>query len=331
MNILSCFDGMACGRIALERAGIQVDKYFASEIDKHAISIAQKNYPDIIQLGDVEEWRSWKLPKIDLLLGGSPCQGLSFAGKRLNFDDPRSKLFFVYVKILKSLKRKNPDLLFLLENVMMKQKQQDIISEMLGVSPVLIDSALVSAQSRRRLYWTNVPNVTVPEDRGIRLVDIMESDVPDTFVLSPDAVRYMNRKVKDGRTHWDFAHYSDSGMDKSHAVVTNLYKGVPYNVLIDRRLNQVGSLYRNNADAGRVYDNAGLARTLKGESGGMGGKMGLYQVGDVIRKLTPVECERLQTVPDNYSEGVSNTQRYRMLGNGWTVDVIAHILKGAKS
>lgn len=330
MNVLSCFDGMACGRLALERADIDIDKYFASEIDKYAIATAQKNFPDIIQLGNVEHWEMWNLPKIDLLLGGSPCQGLSFAGKRLNFDDPRSRLFFVYVDILKYLKSKNPDLKFLLENVIMKQEQQDIISEMLGVSPVMIDSSLVSAQSRKRLYWTDIPNVTIPEDMHIRLVDILETDVSDEYMLSSKALQYMDRTVKDGRSHWDFAHHSDSGMEKSHAVVTNLYKGVPYNVLIVRRLNQVGSLYKNNADAGRIYSADGLARTLKGESGGMGGKMGLYQIGDVVRKLTPIECERLQTVPDNYTEGVSKTQRYRMLGNGWTVDVIAHIMKGLK-
>lgn len=328
MNILSVFDGMSCGRIALDRAGIKVDKYYASEIDKYSIRIAQKNYPDTIQLGDINEWRSWKLPKIDLFIGGSPCQGFSFAGKGLNFDDPRSRLFFVYVDILKRLRRRNPELLFLLENVKMKKAHQDVITEYLGVDPILIDSALVSAQSRKRLYWTNIPNVGQPEDRGILLRDILENDVPDEFILSSEALKYMDRNVRDGRNHWDFAHYSDTANDKSAAVVANFYKGVPYNVLKDNRtLKQVGSLYAKNADAGRVYSPDGLARTLKGESGGMGGKMGLYDVDGVIRRLTPVECERLQTAPDKYTEGVSNTQRYKMLGNGWTVDVIAHILK----
>jgi DNA (cytosine-5)-methyltransferase 3A len=315
LNVLSLFDGMSCGQLALDKAEIKYNNYFSSEIDKYSIKVAQKNYPNTIQLGDINNWKSWKLPKIDLLMGGSPCQGFSFAGKKLNFEDPRSKLFFTFVEILKELKPKY----FLLENVKMKKEWQDIITEYLGVEPTLINSALVSAQNRERLYWTNIPNITQPEDRKVLLKDIvMFNDYPvvihniyggfkEDFVrvfenksptirtsaggghipsfvkhtLSSKEISYMNREVKDGRTHWDFSHHSSIDKDKSSAVVANFFKGVPYNVLKD---------------------------------------------WDCIRKFHPIECERLQTVPDNYTEGVSDTQRYKMLGNGWTVDVIAHIL-----
>jgi DNA (cytosine-5)-methyltransferase 3A len=176
MNVLSLFDGCSCGRVALERAGIPVDKYYASEVDKYAIQISKKNYPDIEHIGDVRDLDAKNL-EIDLLLGGSPCQGFSFAGKRLNFDDPRSKLFFEYVRILKETKPK----WFLLENVRMNQASQDVISEALGVQPVEIDSARVSAQSRKRLYWTNI---TMPTDWdivdfGYTLSDILECGTKD--------------------------------------------------------------------------------------------------------------------------------------------------------
>lgn len=163
MNVLSLFDGMSCGQIALNRAGIAYDKYYASEIDKHAIKVTQHNYPNTVQLGDVTQVNKDSLPEIDLLLGGSPCQGFSFAGKQLNFNDPRSALFFEYVRLKNELKPK----WFLLENVVMKQEYQDVISSLLGVQPIMINSALVSAQSRKRLYWTNIPNVTQPEDKGL--------------------------------------------------------------------------------------------------------------------------------------------------------------------
>jgi DNA-cytosine methyltransferase len=349
VNVLSLFDGISCGQVALERAGVKACNYYASEIDKYATQITQKNYPDTIQLGDVAEWRSWVLPEIDILIGGSPCQGFSFAGKQLAFDDPRSKLFFEFVNILKVVKPKY----FLLENVKMKKEFQNIISEYLGVEAIEINSALVSAQNRKRLYWTNIPNVTHPEDKGIFLKDVTFDDTYFSYLrgrgnnpgglraidgkigtltshawehnnfvvglhlshacfgeghrpiieksptirpasggghipsllLSKKAIEYMNREVKDGRTHWDFKHHSDTTNEKSAAVVANFFKGVPYNVLID---------------------------------------------WDCIRKFHPIECERLQTLPDNYTEGISNTQRYKAIGNGWTVDVIAHILQQVK-
>jgi len=266
MNVLSLFDGMSCGRIALERAGIDVDNYFASEVDKWCIQITQKNYPDTVQLGDVISLYDWNLPKIDLLLGGSPCQGFSVARKGLNWEDPRSQLFFWYVH---ALKRFDPTW-FIFENVRMKKEIQDGISYELGVEPILIDSALVSAQSRKRLYWTNIPDITQPDNKGILLKDIIE----DGFV----------------------------DRDKSYCLDKTYYKGGNLanlrNYFEERRRQIV--LYESEKD--------------------------LIENGN-WRKLTPLECERLQTVPDNYTEGVSNTQRYKMLGNGWTVDVVAHILK----
>ena len=182
MNVLSLFDGISCGQIALERAGIKVDNYFASEIDKYAIKVTQKNYPNTIQLGDVCNIKCNELPKIDLLIGGSPCQGFSFAGKQLNFNDPRSKLFFEFVRILKEVKPKY----FLLENVKMKKEYQNVISEHLGVEPIEINSALVSAQDRKRLYWTNIPNINKPDDKGILLSDILETEVDDKYYINTD-------------------------------------------------------------------------------------------------------------------------------------------------
>ena len=186
MNVLSLFDGSACTRVALDRLRIPVTRYYASEVDKYAIKVAMKNYPDIVQVGDVCNlhtekgiWWSSKRGidpiKIDLLVGGSPCQGFSFAGKQLNFDDPRSKLFWEYVRLLKELKPKY----FLLENVRMKQEYQDVISDALGVKPIAINSRLLSAQNRQRLYWTNIPNVTQPEDKGLVLQDILEYGFAD--------------------------------------------------------------------------------------------------------------------------------------------------------
>lgn len=289
MIALSLFDGCSCARVALERAGIEIEKYYASEIDKYAIWVAQKNYPDTIQLGDVNNWQEWDIEKPDLIVGGSPCQGFSMAGKQLNFNDPRSILFFVYVNILRHYKPK----LFLLENVKMKQEYQDVITQYLGVNPIEINSRLVSAQSRPRLYWTNISDIILPEDKKIFLKDIVlqcgttggghiPSFVKSDLLHTEKAIEYMNRKVKGGRTHWDFEHHSDIRDEKSRAVVANFFKGVPYNVFKD---------------------------------------------WNCIRKFHPIECERLQTLPDNFSqhENVSNTQRYKMLGNAFTVDVIKHI------
>ena len=181
MNVLSLFDGMSCGRLALDRLGIPVTNYYASEIDKYAIQVSEANYPDIIRLGDVCGVKAKDLPKIDLILAGSPCQGFSFAGKQLAFDDPRSALFFEFVRILKECEPKY----FLLENVKMKKEFLDIITQQVGAAPIFINSALVSAQNRQRYYWTNIPGIEQPEQRGVVLRDVLESN-PDSYTLMSD-------------------------------------------------------------------------------------------------------------------------------------------------
>lgn len=303
MRVLSLFDGMSCGQLALQKLGITPEKYYACEIDKYAIKVTQANFPNTIQLGDVRDVDFKSLGEIDLVIAGSPCQGFSFAGKQLNFEDPRSKLFFEFVRAIKELKPKY----FLLENVKMKKEYQDIISKHLGVEPIEINSSLVSAQNRKRLYWCNW-KVNLPEDKGIILSDIIEEGLVDR--------------------------------DKSYCIDANYFKGTNLEQYLTKKRRQVvfeksekpiriGGIVGKNGkvgDAGRVYSSCGKSVTLKALSGGWGGKTGLYHDNYCIRKLTPIECERLQTVPDNYTNHVSNTQRYKMLGNGWTVDVIVHIL-----
>jgi len=364
MNVLSLFDGMSCGQIALNRIGVKVKNYHASEIDKYAIKVTQANYPETIQLGDVTRWRDWDInwSSIDLLIGGSPCQGFSFAGKQLAFDDPRSKLFFVYVDILNHIRAKNPKVKFLLENVKMKKEYLTIISEQLGVEPVFINSALVSAQNRQRYYWCNW-DVSQPEDRGIVLADILEGD-------------HVDRE----KSHCLDANYYKGGNLKSYfeknrrqLVFTNPA------AIVGRKLNENGkrndsldikptqclevhehgkSRYLSTVQKDTVVSSlppgryplpvqanpckkAGGKQPYMQErcfhvngkshalSAAFGSRTNVDKVGDgkAYRKLTPIECERLQTVPDNYTNHVSNTQRYKMLGNGWTVDVIAHIFK----
>lgn len=313
MNVLSLFDGMSCGQIALNRIGIKPDKYFASEIDKYAIKITQKNYPDTIQIGDVTkvsfkdgvlytENGNFDIGEIDLLMGGSPCQGFSFAGKQLNFEDPRSKLFFEFVRILKEC---NPTY-FLLENVKMKKDYQDVISEYLGVEPILINSALLSAQNRKRLYWTNIKNVSLPEDKNILLKDIIESGPVDK--------------------------------EKSYCIDANYYKGESLKNYLEKSRRQLIQDCNNTFNRSieecdgykssqPIYINSKKFPALRANAGSVTRGIAIYNDSNKWRKLSVIECERLQTIPDNYTDGVSNTQRYKMLGNGWTVDVICHILK----
>lgn len=320
INVLSLFDGMSCGRIALERAGIKVKNYYASEVDKYPIQIAMKNYSDTIQIGDVCGVKASDLPEIHLVIGGSPCQGFSFAGKQLNFEDPRSKLFFEYVRLLKELK----PVCFLLENVKMKKESEDIITQILSVKPIVINSALVSAQNRRRLYWTNIPGIKQPSDKGILLKEVLED-------LGYPVIK--NRGELAART------------DKSQCLDANYYKGV------DNHGQRTVILYLDKKEIERAKHKYS-AKVWKS-----GNRMGNMQFPDRtdkkarsltatiikgaretmhiqdecgIRLLTPLECERLQTIPEGYTEGVSNTQRYKMLGNGWTIDVIAHIFSFIK-
>jgi site-specific DNA-cytosine methylase len=275
MNVLSLFDGISCGQIALKRTLNEPFNYYASEIDKFAIKVTQQNHPNTIQLGDVTKVNSANLPKIDLLIGGSPCQGFSFAGKELNFNDPRSALFFEFVRLLKET---SPQY-FLLENVVMKKEYQDVISSYLGVQPVLINSVLVSAQNRNRLYWTNIPNITQPDDKNIQLYHVLEKD--NNF----KAGRMVGRRLKNGKR---------CDHDKSIPIVQRIE--------INKNPN------KSNCLTTVAKDN-------------------ILVNGDKFRYFTPLEYERLQTVPDNYTIGVSDSQRLKMLGNGWTVDVISHILK----
>lgn len=281
MNVLSLFDGMSCGQIALNRAGVKYDSYFASEIDKYAIKVTQANYPNTIQLGDVTKWREWNLDwsKVGLLIGGSPCQGFSFAGKQLAFDDPRSMLFFCFVDILNHIKKFNPNVKFLLENVKMKKVYKDVITEFLGVEPELIDSAKVSAQTRKRLYWANF-RITQPADKNVTWGDIREYDASDNFYYSAKGLQWIKRHSE--RTGKELSIWGNN--EKCQMIETSHYK---------------------NYSSQRFF--------------GIVDKKGL-------RYITPLECERAQTIPDNYTSCVSNTQRYKMAGNGWTVDVITHIL-----
>lgn len=279
MNVLSLFDGISAGQVALERAGIKVDNYYASEIDKYAIQVTMKNYPNTIQMGSVSNWMSWDidLTTIDLVIGGSPCQGFSIAGKQLNFDDDRSKLFFDFANILNHIKMINPNVKFLLENVRMKKEYQDVISEYVGVEPIVINSSLVSAQNRVRFYWTNIDIIEQPADRKLVLSDVLEQFVDIKYHLTSEAIDYMSR-LRNGKPRWEY--HTNPLNGKAACLTANMYKGVPYGV-----------------------------------------------IKDLIRKLTPLECERLQTFPDQYTEGISNTQRYKSLGNSWTIDVVAHIFK----
>lgn len=270
-NVLSLFDGMSCGQIALSKIDKNVTNYFASEVDKYAIQVTNKNFPNTKQLGDVTKIKIKVLPKIHLLIGGSPCQGFSFAGKQLNFSDPRSRLFFEFAADLRFIQEFiNPDVKFILENVKMKKEYEDVISKFTGVEPIRINSSLLSAQNRERLYWTNIEGVTIPEDKGINLIDIY--------------VKGSGKKIsKETSTRPRVLKNIRSLNSKSFCLTATMYK-----------LSQSNGM--------TVIDDNGL------------------------RCITPLECERLQTVPDNYTESVYNTQRYKMLGNGWTVDVIAHIL-----
>lgn len=275
---MSLFDGISCGKVALDRAGIKVKKYYASEIDKFAMQVSEKNHPDIIQLGDVTSWRSWDIDwkNVGLLIGGSPCQGFSFAGKQLNFNDDRSKLFFVYVDILNHIKSVNPDVKFLLENVKMKAEWQDVISGYLGVKPIRINSALVSAAKRDRLYWANF-DVEMPDDKGITFDDINQHTtdwLSDTYI----------DKVSKWKAQQD-------------PIANTTFIGT------NSKLPCLTARGYNQSHSGMI----------------------LISDGNKYRYLTNNEAELAMTLPVDYTAGITDRERARCLGNGWTVDVIAHI------
>lgn len=386
MKVLSLFDGISCGRLALERAGLPVECYDAFEIDKYAVTVSKSNYPGIFHHGDVFDGDFTKFKGYDLLLGGSPCTYWSIArkGRETTSDGMGFKLFMEYVRAL----HESGCRYFLYENnYSIHQNIKDEISKYLGVEPVMINSALLSAQNRKRCYWTNIPNVTQPDDLGILLADILENGVPwqdKSYCMTSSyngAVLYntLERKQRtmvaipidtiDGKSHTIPAtyyktgenpfssfgsergkqrvavpviaaaqrgRYIDDGKTEQHIEVredgkSNCLTTVQKNTLVCApvRVGQVGK----GGQGQRIYSVRGKSVTLSANGGGQGAKTGLYKIdlpdGDyIIRKLTPVEAERLQTLPDNYTAGISNTQRYKCIGNGWTVDVIAHILGG---
>jgi len=285
INVLSLFDGMSCGQIAIDKLGIEVDNYFASEIDKYAIQVTKHNYPNTKHIGDVTKVKGDDLPKIDLLIGGSPCQGFSFAGKKLNFDDPRSKLFFEFVRLLEETNAKY----FLLENVLMKQEYQDVISEHLNVKPILINSSLLTAHNRPRLYWTNIPNVEQPKDLGITLAEIRDLQIENYEYISED--KTINREYKKNYLQYDINGKGHGSQDQRAYYLDNKH----------------GCLDTGASSKAKILETDGR-----------------------VRKITRNEAERLQSVPDGYTDCVSKAQALKMLGNGWTVDVIAHIFKNIK-
>lgn len=341
-NVLSVFDGCSTGRYVLEKLGIPIENYFASEIDTYAMTVAQNNYLDTIMLGDVTKVDGYLLPKIDLLIGGSPCQGFSFAGKQLAFDDPRSRLFFEFVRLLKECKPK----FFFLENVRMKKEHENVITELLGVQPVYLNSALVSAQNRKRVYWTNIPGYTEPEDRGLMLKDIVHEHCFTNRIksncvtagfqqTSPDD--YFRRKQGQMVAEpFALAAIKNKGVFeprpyKSMCIDANYHKG-PDNhgqrtvILTGMKRIDTATDIKGHDILKRIYSMYGKGPTLTAGGGGnFEPKIALDEY--FWRKLTPIECERLQTLPDNYTIGVSNSQRYKMLGNGWTADAIAEFFK----
>jgi len=424
MNVLSLFDGMSCGQQALERSGIVVDNYFASEIDKYAISVTMANYPNTNQLGSVVNVNGYSLPKIDLLIGGSPCQSFSFAGKRKGMAtkceteiltlqhylelkaegyefEGQSYLFWEYMRLLNEVKPKY----FLLENVEMGEKWEKVLSKAIGVNGIHINSALVSAQNRRRIYWTNIgmqPSglfgdlesiIQQPKDKGILLKDILESEVDEKYFLTEKTI---NRITKS-----DFGKdFRNPNTDKATPLLMNYYKqGNDGNYIVHNTMPRssttgkggTGHLSRNDGktyclDTGNTNAIEIVAMRGRCEKGNIkqqletngtnksnslttvskdnlvkqinpskesGGQQPyqqnrIYDIEGInpalttlwngsnlintkrIRRLTPTECERLQTVKDGYTNYVSDSQRYKMLGNGWTIDVISHIFNYMK-
>jgi len=369
MNVLSLFDGMSCGMIALDRLGIKVDNYYASEIDKYAMQVSQANYPEIIQVGDITKLDLFTLPKIDLVMGGSPCQGFSVAGKGLAFNDPRSALFFEFVKCVNKLKPKY----FLLENVNMKKEWLQVINEYMGVEGIKINSALVSAQNRQRWYWTNIPTIEQPEQRGIVLSDILENDAEEpmysniyggfgekkprehygksvTIRANSGGGSIPNVKIKDFDKNLDKMTTKEG---KAYALTASYNGAVAWNSIEKKQRSMVPVVkamtevrtpeankirYEHKRKTGKDWSPRHMRHLVERPDEKMNTLTGSLTKQHILqitkeenkvswRKLTPIECERLQTVPDNYTNHVSNTQRYKMLGNGWTIEVIAHILK----
>lgn len=303
MRVLSLFDGISCGMLALQRAGIAIESYDAFEIDRYAIQVSEKNFPEIIHHGNVFYGDFTQFQGYDLLLGGSPCTYWSIAknNRETSSDGEGFKLFNEYMRALHESKCRY----FLYENnFSIHQNIKDEISEKLGVEPIMINSALVSGQHRKRCYWTNIPDIKLPDDKKILLKDVLECGLA-----------------------WQ---------EKSYCITASYQGAVLKNTLAHKQRTMIAVPVRvgrigKGGQGQRIYSVHGKSVTITANGGGMGAKTGLYKIdlpdGDyIIRKLTPIEAERLQTLPDNYTAGISNTQRYKCIGNGWTVDVIAHIL-----
>ena len=375
MNVLSCFDGLSCGQLALDKAGVLVDVYYASEIDKYAMKVAQANFPNTIQVGDITKVDASNFDHdIDLMMGGSPCQGFSFAGKQLNFDDPRSKLFFEFMRLRDELKPKY----VLLENVRMSKQSQDVISKYMGFEPQALDSKYKSAQKRYRLYWwgkltTNsmgewaYEQMPIEEmrDKKIVMQDILEDGYATDVMTNADGKSHCLTARYNGAVWWnsierkqrtmvlkDNPTVSRDGLIrvgtadlKGHDSIKRVYAQegkaptlttmqgghrepkVAIGRIVNRRLDENGTRKDDQLDLPftrqlevREDEKSNCLTTVQ--------KDNVVVSKDMWRKLTPLECERLQTIPDNYTNHVSNSQRYKMIGNGWTVDVVAHILRG---
>lgn len=353
MRILSLFDGMSCGQIALRELGVPIACYYASDIDRFAIGQTQLNFPDTIQLGDVKNVDVSKICEngaIDLLIGGSPCQSFSFAGKRAGMKtteneeiytlerylqlklegfefEGQSYLFWEYMRILTELREYSPNVLFLLENVEMGKKWERVLSEAIGIRGVHINSALVSAQNRRRIYWTNIrvgysglfgepySDIPQPADRGILLRDILDKEVDEKYFLSEEVHKHiLERKAYNQEKGYGFGAVIHSGGGKMSSI--RLGGKSEYDLVA------VNDHLQNNLTDVNGKANSFLATSGKGA---WANGMSLVSNGFRIRRITPTECARLQTIPEWYKWECSETQQYRMLGNGWTVEVIKHI------
>jgi DNA (cytosine-5)-methyltransferase 3A len=406
MNILSLCDGMSCGQIALAELGVKYNKYYASEIDKHAIKQTQLNFPDTIQLGNIEEWKNWDIDwdSIDLILAGTPCTGFSFAGKQLAFDDPQSRLFLVFVDIYNHIKSLNQNVLFLLENVKMKKTYLRIISEMVGVFPVFINSNLVSAQNRVRCYWSNIKTKSVglfgeihtdipqPADQGIFLRDILEDEVDERYYVSqavinrilnchknfrpsinPDKAgtlttgnnshkmafdpgttfisingkaptqRKSTGRCIDPKHNYQFIKINKDGDVKSNQDKASClsvggngagdHSDMDLILQLGRGFNEGGvhekktpTLSANSWERNNLVIQLNPSEESNGtQLAGLGGRNNAF-ANNRVRRLTPEECSRLQTIPEWYKWKCSDTQIYKMCGNGWTIKVIKHIL-----
>lgn len=361
MNVLSCFDGMSCGQIALNRIGKTPTKYYAAEIDKYAIKVTQANYPGTVQLGSVLDWQSWNIdwPSIDLVTGGFPCQAWSVAGKQQGDKDERGMLFWTMLDIMKTVMTHNPNAYFLIENVKMKKDFEQYIThhteQALGlVHKHLINSALVSAQNRNRYYWTNIEGVTQPEDKGLVLRDVLEDGVGASISEQGKTIENINQDKAHclmARDYKGFGNqqmtgvvcgalrgrYIVDGKRQDHKQLTAGLTEQRLEIREDGKTNTLTTVQKDNVvvmrQKGRGH-NKGFEKAVDKSptlsSSSWQDNNHLVQ-GLTYRKLTPLECERLQTVPDNYTNNVSNTQRYKMIGNGWTVDVIAHIFSFMKT